>query len=100
MKELEKKWGTPKEKHTGWVLFLLDLVAEFAIVASGYLTLPAAAGMNVLQPLPQEKYVWEKGNYKITAYGVRNAMTRYEKRIRSWDWQEKTQEGTVSAANP
>ena len=89
LSELETKWGQPTEKHTRWDFYALGWMAEIGFVASGYLT-PFVLGVNVIAPFPGEKYIWEKGIYKITAYSNRDMVGGYEKRMHSWEWEPRS----------
>jgi len=100
LSELKDKWGEPNEQHKQWAGYAVGVMGEIGLVVSGYLAVPYAAAVNVMLPFPQETYVWEKGNYTITAFGVRGAMSRYEKRIHSWNWQEKNQPASSVAVTP
>lgn len=87
--ELENLWGKPAVKKY-WGSYALNAGALIAMVPLGYATYPIIGIFYFLQPMPREEYVWEKGNYRVVAYGNRNAFNGYEKRIHHWEWQERT----------
>lgn len=82
--ELDEMWGEPKtEKYWGAHLFFSALAAWN--VAMGY---PLFLLVFVGTPTPSENYVWEKGDYSISATGRNDLMVGYEKRIHSWEWKK------------
>lgn len=87
--DLEKLWGTPATRKN-WGVFALNFGLCVGLVSAGYLTYPVMAAVYLMNPIPTEEYVWEKGNYQIVAQGRSDAFVRYEKRIHRWEWKEKS----------
>lgn len=83
VEDIEKLWGQPSSMEKRWVQYTLSIGLAAVAVSVGY---PVAASVFFLAPHPQENYVWNKGNYQITAYGRRDLLTRYERRIHNWKW--------------
>ncbi|MFZ5522828.1 MAG: hypothetical protein ACOY9D_01925 [Pseudomonadota bacterium] len=97
VQKLEKIWGEPNKIEKRWGDFVLGFGLGVGLVSTGYLSYPLLAVVYIMNPYPQEKYVWNKGDYEVTAFGRSEVLTRYEKRIHSWKW--KKVEGKEDFAN-
>lgn len=60
-----------------------------AMVAAVIFINPVFLLVVAMQPIPSEEYIWEKGNYRISAVGRNDALVKYENRIINWEWEDK-----------
>ncbi len=86
--ELVKLWGEPSAKRRYWGGYALGVGLSLAVVAAGYATYPVMAVAYLISPTPAEEYIWQKGNYEISAVSHSGAIVRYEQRISRWKWKE------------
>jgi len=86
--ELEKQWGKPLIQIKWWK-YAFFLSAEIGLTVVGLFSYPLLPVLFLFEPLPQEEYIWQKGNYEITAQSRKDIFVGYEKRIHNWDWMEK-----------
>jgi hypothetical protein len=91
LEELEKMWGEPK-KEVRWIEYGLGLGL---ITACTLFLYPICAISLVFQPMPREDYVWEKGDYTITAFSRNGIYVKYEDRIHNWEWKVKDLNSSV-----
>ena len=85
LEELEQMWGEPK-KEVRWIEYGLGLgIMTACTVFLSHVCLISL----VLQPMPGKDYIWEKGDYTITAQGGNNIYVKYEDRIYNWEWKVK-----------
>ena len=80
LQELEGLWGKPTTEKR-WVGYITNFAIGAGLTASGLIAYPFLALIVALNPIPSEKYTWEKGNYKITAKGRSDLLVGYDKRI-------------------
>ena len=90
--KLEEMWGEPNKKEKRWGEFIFSIGVGIGMVAAGYVSYPVLAVFYVMVPYPQEKYIWNKGNYEVTAFGRSDIFTRYEERMHRWKWKRTGKE--------
>ena len=93
--DLQALWGEPEVKKK-WGSFLGTIGLCIGLTAVGWLSYPVLGAVVLLSPVPNEEYVWKKGNYEITANGRADVFVDYEKRIHNWKWKEVNKEEKVA----
>lgn len=88
VQKLGEIWGEPDRKEKRWGEFIFSFGIGVGFVATGYLSYPLLAVFFIMDPYPQENYVWSKGDCEVTAFGRSEIFTRYEKRIHKWKWRK------------
>ena len=83
---LEKLWGTPDKTKKDWLSYAFGFGLGAGLTYIGFFTVPLFGAITLLAPTPREDYIWQKGNYEITAIGRSDALVKYEDRIHSWEW--------------
>ena len=83
---LEKLWGTPDKTEKDWLNYILGLGLGVGLTYAGFLTFPIVGVVILTAPTPRKNYIWQKGNYEITAKGRSDVFVKYEDRIHSWEW--------------
>jgi len=98
VQKLEAIWGKPSKIEKRWIEYVFGWGISIGFIATGYVSYPVIAIVHMVTPYPQEKYIWAKGDYEITASGRSEMFTRYEDRIHSWEW-KKIENNERSATN-
>lgn len=89
LEELEKKWGKA-ETEMQWTHSFINIGMMAGFAVSGLVSVPIAVGIGLFTAIPHEKYTWQKGDYKIVAYGRSELFYGFEKRVARWEWEKNT----------
>ncbi|MBT5934056.1 hypothetical protein [Sulfurimonas sp.] len=83
--QLKEMWGEPEVKRR-WLAFGFGVSVTIGL---SFVFGPEYLVTYLLQPIPNETYIWKKGKYTITADGINNITVMYENRIYQWEWKKR-----------
>jgi len=87
--DLVEIWGEPDTTRKRWFSYLLVVGGLYALSTLDDYPKSFIPIVFALQPVPREKYTWEKAKHKITVYGRNDLYVKYDKRMFSWKWKHK-----------